>query len=426
MKILFITGHLTNSATGYCAKTVIDELAARGNSVSVVALTQNDESTCSNSGNIEITTCPIRRPMRILGCCRESKSTICRFVFLFLSGLYWISIQFKGWFSAAPVLSPYNGLLKTTANEVEKRKYDCLVAVVNPVDSLKVASRIKETYNIPFFAYYLDSFYGNKGLRLVPDNIYRKHVLDYENKYLHNVDRIYAMNSARNLYSHLPCDKVRFIDKIKFLDIPMLKPAENTPQKTKSLFPANTTTILFVGTMPRRIRDPRRVIDIMKQVAVGNIHFYIAGRSDFMSDIHDAINQNSNIHYLEYIPHESMRYYLTEADFLLNIGNDMEYMLPSKIFEYMSYDKPILSSVKCEKDLSINYLKTYQKAHIFNEDDDKGTIVQGIKHFIENPLTHASGSSVSSLCAPGGPLYKNTPQCFADTLLRDVSNLTVS
>ena len=96
-----------------------------------------------------------------------------------------------------------------------------------------------------------------------------------------------------------------------------------------------------------------------------------------------------------------MRYYLTEADFLLNIGNDMEYMLPSKIFEYMSYDKPILSSVKCEKDLSINYLKTYQKAHIFNEDDDKGTIVQGIKHFMENPLAHASGSSVSSLCAPG-------------------------
>ena len=35
--------------------------------------------------------------------------------------------------------------------------------------------------------------------------------------------------------------------------------------------------------------------------------------------------------------------YMSEADFLLNIGNSISSMVPSKIFEYISTGKPIIS-----------------------------------------------------------------------------------
>ena len=53
---------------------------------------------------------------------------------------------------------------------------------------------------------------------------------------------------------------------------------------------------------------------------------------------------------------------MSEADCLVNIGNDTEYQLPSKVVEYASTGKPVLCLAKKEKDSSIAFFQQYPRA----------------------------------------------------------------
>ena len=48
-----------------------------------------------------------------------------------------------------------------------------------------------------------------------------------------------------------------------------------------------------------------------------------------------------------------------KSNFLLNIGNSTTYQLPSKIFEYMITQKPILNLIYDSNDLTIPILEKY-------------------------------------------------------------------
>ena len=56
-----------------------------------------------------------------------------------------------------------------------------------------------------------------------------------------------------------------------------------------------------------------------------------------------------------------------EADCLLNIGNTMVDQMPSKIFEYMSYGKPIISTYRIENDTSKEIVEKYPAALCIDE-----------------------------------------------------------
>ena len=56
-----------------------------------------------------------------------------------------------------------------------------------------------------------------------------------------------------------------------------------------------------------------------------------------------------------------------KADVLLNIGNVIPGMVPSKIFEYMSTCKPIITTFRNENDTSLEYLKKYDSCLAIDE-----------------------------------------------------------
>ena len=86
MNILFLTAELTNSATGYCAKLVAEELAKRGHTVHIVSAFSEEKESVECDGYLFVHEILGRRIKQLkTRCLKSSNSIIKRFgVFLTL------------------------------------------------------------------------------------------------------------------------------------------------------------------------------------------------------------------------------------------------------------------------------------------------------------------------------------------------------
>ena len=98
---------------------------------------------------------------------------------------------------------------------------------------------------------------------------------------------------------------------------------------------------------------------------------------------------------------------MNEADVLLSIGNNLDCMIPCKIFEYMSTGKPILATYKRETDPSISYYTYYKKSLLLDEKMPIEKAVTKINIFLGS--IYEVNHEVSA-----DALYENTPAAFCN------------
>lgn len=415
MNILFLTAELTNSATGYCAKTVADALAKKGHYVHVVSANRGDSESVECEGHLVIHEVPGNRFRVFWRDGLNSRNKIKRLICVFLSLVHKLLVQVKGLFTILPLSHDARILFKNASKIIESETIQCVIPVVNPRESVIVANRLYVKYNVPYIPYYLDSIYGNIGLRFLPKETYKRRALKYEDRWVSDAKGIIMMQSVKGIYEAINPEHHPYMSKISYLDIPLLT---SQPNKIKdgsclSLYDGQFV-ILFIGTMPNRVRDPRYVFQLADALAKDDVHFYFAGKSDYMSDLNALIERNKNVHFLGQIEHGEIPNYVVGADVLLNIGNSISGMLPSKVFEYMSYQKPILSTIKHSSDLSVPYLKRYGAVHIVDETRSLQVSVDSTWHFIQHVKSDKFEITISELVKQGGVLYSNTPKCFCE------------
>lgn len=424
MNLIFLTDDVNASATAYCTLNVCKELAHRGHKVNVISVGQNNNITIKENGNLIINEVKPRKLIELIQKYCKNKTKHKRFIGLTLKYYKDIVTQLKGLFTCKPSFSREGIYIKKAINIIESsNRIDCIIAVVNPKDSLIAASKLNSDYKIPYVAYYLDSLYGNNGIRIMPKDLYKKKVLTFENQYLNKASVVYLMESAKGLYNKVESGKASFINKIKYVDIPLLIPNQSRKYEGKRThFKDDEFVVLFIGTIPNRIRDPRYTLEVFNKIAKGKINLYLVGRSDYNKEINYYIKQNSNIHFLNYIPHDEVCFYLQEADVLLNIGNSIENMIPSKIFEYMSYKKPIISTTKLTNDICNKYLKEYGNSLIVSESKSTLENVTIINDFIEliDKNTNKLQTELFQQEAIPDSLIANTPGHFCDLFLSHI------
>ena len=66
------------------------------------------------------------------------------------------------------------------------------------------------------------------------------------------------------------------------------------------------------------------------------------------------------LHYLGEKSTEECDNILADADILVNIGNTVQNQVPSKLFHYIGFGKPILNVIACEDCPTISYMKRYE------------------------------------------------------------------
>lgn len=172
--------------------------------------------------------------------------------------------------------------------------------------------------------------------------------------------------STRHLYATrfgIPADRLDVIPPL--LSLPPAPPP--TPRTTDA-----PLRLVFVGTLYRRLRSPRFLLSCLSSLQGAlseshphrrvELHFYGALNdcADELSACPPAVREALVTHGM--VGRAEVLQAMVDADVLVNIGNDSEAQLASKVIEYMAVGKPILNLVSLARDTSVAALAAYPAA----------------------------------------------------------------
>lgn len=303
--------------------------------------------------------------------------------------------------------SDLDSFYQTVAKEIDADRPDVVICSIGAQHNIRIGSRIKENYpDIKYVPYFLDSIMGGAKLRIMPQKLHNMKALRYEDKYLKNAGSIVMMKYVEEKYRSL-AQLPSYFNKIKFLDLPLYNPDNYSIVAEHKHFAPDSINIFFAGSMPKNIRDPRFILSVFHRVQRPDLNLYIAGTSYYQEDLVNLAKVDSRVHLLGVTPHEKVLEMMNEADILLSIGNNLDCMIPCKIFEYMSTGKPILATYKRDTDPSIGYFRFYKNSLLLDEKADLDETSKRIESFIKRFKENNKQERVDAL-------YNNTPTAFCE------------
>lgn len=410
-RILFILGmyHPYYSANGLCTKNIVDACIDNGYDVTCVVNSYHKEKSIDTIDGATIYRIEAKLFDKVDQWCQRAKNKlfakiikkialVCNKIKLIVTAPVW------------PLCSPiYTSRFLEKAEELHKRNpFDIVISVYTPVSSLMAGYRLKKKYpEIQFVPYFLDSLSGGYGPKAFSKAKIINRGLKIERKTFKLADKIIIMKSAQN---HQESYNREFSHKFCVLDIPMLKEVRI---KEKEL--SDQKKLLFVGTLDSKVRNPQVFIDTLMELEDENIVVEFAGNilcKEKFSALQEKLGEK--LVFTGYLNHDKLLEKIEEADVLVNIGNLVSTMVPSKIFEYMSYGKPIISTYDIENEPSRAYLSKYPLALLLNNKEGSAENGKKLKTFLkETEHKHVSFEEVEKL------FYLNTPQALVNEVLGD-------
>ncbi len=124
------------------------------------------------------------------------------------------------------------------------------------------------------------------------------------------------------------------------------------------------------------IKDFSRLLDINKNI---EIHFYSKGKEEELNEFCNKYPNNVFLH--GYVDRATLEKVLQDANYFLNISNRVTNYVPGKLFEYLSYAKPIINYQYIDNDPTMVYINKYDLS--YNLVDGKDTDINDFNRFIE-------------------------------------------
>ena len=292
-----------------------------------------------------------------------------------------------------PIYPNYEPILaKTAAKEAiklhKKEHYDLVIAEYSGRDTLYAGRLLKkQDPRIQLVSILWDPISGRELAKYLPHNYANRKMLKDEKYLLDNSDRIICMQSNRKYQETHSKDKP-FFKNIRFLDIPgIIRPTLNNMDEEFTR--KGMINMLYSGILALPDRDPTILIEIIKKSKFAdrvNIMFFAAGdegKARANSLLKDFKGQ-SLIH--SYVPKALLNCIASHSDILVNIGGPNPGMVPSKIFEYMSLGKPIVSTYYIDNESSKTYLDHYPAAVCIDIREPIEKCIKTFERFIEHSL----------------------------------------
>lgn len=407
-KVLFILGaYFPNySANGICCKNVIDELVNKGYDVDCIV---NSTPQCKKKLNLDGATVHPVKPrlyIRLSNILINKKSKLLSFFASFINKLS-LFFSFFTW-PLVSRLTTYR-FYRKAVNLNKEKNYDVVIAVYTPMESLYAGYLLKRKYsNILFVPYFLDALAGGWGPKKWSTKKINRRTQKWENKILKMADYVFSMKSSMNY--HLKNTNSFFDSKRRFyLNVPMYLGEKNSYNK-KSI-----KTIIYGGNLIFPNRNPIYMLDVFTQLSqLLDIEIFFIGSTNILNVFEKYENMtNGKIKYLGSLSHDELLKTYENADCFLNLGSDNPNTIPCKIFEYMYYQKPIISTYKILNEPSIVYLEKYKNYCLIDEnalieesaeklfsyisnynkfiDYDKNDFYESSPHAFEEKLRHILG-----------------------------------
>lgn len=396
MNILFIVTEL-NSANGICTQSVMRELVSRGDCVYCIS---NDEPHGTLLAGVKYSFVRARLVYRLL----SSKRRLVVLIGAILNKIK-LLISYPVW----PLISPLycRRIYKAARKICRENKIDMIIPIYTQIDTLIAASMIKKKQpHIKYIPYFLDSLSGGYGPKCFSKEWVIQRGIKWEDRLLPSADKVVMMQSSKKHYTTYAYNKA-YYSRIVFLDIPLM----TRPQQTISSKSSDGLVHLtFVGSIPVHKRNPEMFLQVFQKLDNPHYRLHIIGTSTCPEMLHQYAAQDPRIILEGQISHAEAMQRIAKADVLVNFGNNNSSMTPSKIFEYMSYGKPIISTLPIPDEPSAQYLVKYPLAFLVNYANiDVDKVAEKMQEWIE---------SVIGCVIPFDEIEKNftdnTPQSFAN------------
>lgn len=295
---------------------------------------------------------------------------------------------------------------------MKKENFDLIISEHNGLDTLMTGYLLKKKFpKIKFMPIFWDALSGGFKEKYLPVKFskYRKQKLEL--KIFKVADKIIAMDSHKEHLLRIIKNE-EILNKIKFLNIPYFIKNNDVPKTEQEvLLPITNKHIVFAGNLWQR--NPEYFIKVLSLCKLSNVTLWLISgskKSDYINQM--AKKYQVDIKYLDFVPHDKLINILYQASFLLNFGVTNPNAISGKIFEYMGFGKPIISTYAIDNEACIPYLKKYPISLLLDEKNNNiEEQAKVLKKFIEENIDkRVSYEEIAPI------FYKNTPQAYVEEI----------
>lgn len=373
-KILIILGSYfpKPSANGICVKQVVDEFKKQKVDVTILATKSRGLNEIDTVDDINVYRVKPRWSQRMIEWCDDNKDkkyagAIRRIVSIINK------IKHALFFPTWPLVSPIYAYryYKKTKELCKTNKYDGIVSVYTPIDSLIAGALIKrKSSDTKLMLYFLDTLSGGVAPKGFSREWLENRGYRWDEKLFNIADDIFVMKSHEQHYSKEIYNK--FKNKLKILDIPLMREMKQSINIDNQIYSKEKVNIVYTGSLLKHVRNPSYMLVIFGKIINGfNLHIYGGGDCSDLLDNYISQNEGTKIIKHGFVNYEMANNAIIQSDILINIGNIYGNLIPSKLFEYMATGKPIISFYRYDTEPSIPYLKKYPLSLLIKEDWDK-------------------------------------------------------
>lgn len=248
----------------------------------------------------------------------------------------------------------------------KKHKFDIILCFFHPFESFIVGGLLKKRYpELRVVQYMLDTFMNyTPYARLLSEKFCHERNLKLEAWGYQYCDRIINLQVQQKFYDSDP-NYNKYKHKMVYTDIPLFKHRASPTIGSAHIVRG---TMIYAGSLVKDFRNPSYALNLISMLPEEyKAIFYCSGDCNDMvsayADKYDTIIMGG------YIQHDLLEKKMEEAEVLINFGNYKLNMIPSKIFEYFSFEKKIIHFYKDDNDTCIPYLKKYPYSLLIDERD---------------------------------------------------------
>ncbi len=332
-KMLVLTNECfeTVSANGICLDNILEELDAKKIGCDVLTFGQEDKEVMHGEN---------LRVVYLRNTLFTSQNPICSIIQRVVNKFTYELV------SPDINIIYFHKYYKQAVKLIEENSYGAILAssggFFSQIVALKLAQKYKDIKIMPIF---LDPPITINFLYKKNRPYYRK-MVQYEKKLFEISDAILLES---NLY--LAMREQYREDNLCEIGIPLVKKRYEDNESVAY----DSKQILFMGTLWKSIRNPEYTLKLLANFQEFSVSFYGGNATKMVLEEYDL----TNAAYKGCLEHTEVSEMIKKSGYLLNISNVNIVQTPSKIYEYISYGKPIINIVKSPHDKTIELIKRY-------------------------------------------------------------------
>lgn len=275
----------------------------------------------------------------------------------------------------------------------EKKHFDLVFADHRGLDTLYAGKRLKDLHpEIKYIAMMWDPIVGKNKSKHVSESFHERRSHKVQDRLISSADMIIMLDSVKDMYAQ-SAHSYSYYNRIRFCSIPgIIKPEEPTgvvSDDIAEVFCQHKYNIVFTGLITAD-RNPAQFIDILDSCIFAdkiNVVFFCSMNNAAI--IENVQTQHVSIRIHDYVNKQMLNSVYHMADAFLNLGGNEAKMIPSKLFNYLSYGKPIISTYIVDNDLSAKQLREYPLSCCIDLRTEKEHNVGKLNCFIEEKMSQS-------------------------------------